>query len=113
MQLILAWDRHDRIRGLPLQDPEADVLLARIPAAERPLSWHLIAEDGQIYSAGRAIAPMLRQLPGGAAPAAVCSAFPHATDRAYRFVADHRGRLGRWIGSPDGNAAIVTWLRER
>jgi predicted DCC family thiol-disulfide oxidoreductase YuxK len=100
MQLILAWDRRRQLRGLPLQDPQADILLAPIPAAERQLSWHLVTADGRIKSAGRAIAPALRLLPGGTLPAAVCAAFPRATDRAYRFVAAHRGRLGRLIGPP-------------
>jgi len=37
-------------------------------------------------------------LPAGAPIAALASAFPRATNRAYRWVARHRERLGRVLG---------------
>jgi predicted DCC family thiol-disulfide oxidoreductase YuxK len=37
-------------------------------------------------------------LPTGAPIATLASAFPRATDRAYRWVAKHRERLGRVLG---------------
>jgi predicted DCC family thiol-disulfide oxidoreductase YuxK len=58
-------------------------------------SWHLISPDGRRWSAGAAAPPLLRLLPGGRLPAAVLAAFPGPTERGYRFVAEHRGALGR------------------
>ena len=49
------------------------------------------------FSAGAALAPALRLLPGGGIPAALFARFPRATERGYRWVADHRGLLGRFV----------------
>jgi predicted DCC family thiol-disulfide oxidoreductase YuxK len=38
-------------------------------------------------------------LPGGRPLAALLRAFPRSTDRAYRFVADHRDRFARLVGA--------------
>jgi predicted DCC family thiol-disulfide oxidoreductase YuxK len=66
----------------------------------RPLqaSWHLVAPNGRTYSGGKAVPQLARLLPAGAPIAALASAFPRATDRAYRWVARHRERLGRVLG---------------
>jgi predicted DCC family thiol-disulfide oxidoreductase YuxK len=53
--------------------------------------------DGRRYSAGAALEPALRLLPGGRVPAALFARFPRVTERAYRWVADHRGTLGRFV----------------
>ncbi|MDX6549709.1 MAG: hypothetical protein QOJ31_393 [Gaiellales bacterium] len=97
---ILAWDRAGLIRAVPLQDPEADILLTGMDANVRADSWHFISEDGRIHSAGRAIAPLLSILPYGKAPAALCSSLPVVPDLMYRLVATHRARIGRWVGAP-------------
>jgi len=47
----------------------------------------------------RAVAPLLRLLPGGAPLAAMADAFPATTDRLYIWVARNRGRLGELIGA--------------
>jgi predicted DCC family thiol-disulfide oxidoreductase YuxK len=86
---LLRWDRHGRLRPVPLQSPEG--------AGYPDDSWHLITEDGQVYSGGAAFEPLLRLLPGGRPFAALARAFPGLTERAYRFVANHRGRLGRFL----------------
>ena len=52
-----------------------------------------------MFSAGAAIEPLMRLLPGGRPLAALARAFPRLTERAYRLVADHRGLLGRFLSS--------------
>ena len=96
---ILAWDRRRALRPVALQDPEADELLAALPAEERTASWHLVAADGRVHSGGAAFPPLLRLLPGGRPLAALAAAFPGATDRGYRWIARNRGRLGRVVRS--------------
>ena len=67
--------------------------------AERLGSWHFVGPDGEVTSAGAAAAPLARLLPGGRPLAALFDAFPGATERAYGWIADHRGRLGRLVRS--------------
>ncbi len=61
-------------------------------------SWHLVAPNGRTYSGGAAVPQLARLLPAGAPIAALASAFPRTADRAYRWVARHRERLGRVLG---------------
>jgi predicted DCC family thiol-disulfide oxidoreductase YuxK len=95
---ILAWDRRGRLRPVPLDGAEADSLLAVMSEERRMASWHLVAPDGEVWSAGAATAPLMRLLSGGRPIAALAERFPWLTERAYRWVADHRGALGRSIG---------------
>ncbi|MFL5738143.1 MAG: thiol-disulfide oxidoreductase DCC family protein [Actinomycetota bacterium] len=94
---LLRWDRSRRLRPVPLQSAEADLLLATVPKELRGSSWHLV-RDGRVRSAGRAVSPLLRMLPGGRVLAAVAEAFPGGTDASYAWVARHRGLLGRIVG---------------
>jgi predicted DCC family thiol-disulfide oxidoreductase YuxK len=94
---LLRWDRHGCLRPLALQEPEADALLADLSPEQRLASWHLISPDGECHSAGAALPLLLRLLPGGRAPAALFAHFPRATERGYRWVADHRSWLARLI----------------
>jgi predicted DCC family thiol-disulfide oxidoreductase YuxK len=94
---ILAWDRNRRLRPVPLQDPEADGLLSTIDPSGKMASWHLIA-NGRVYSGGAAVSHLASLLPAGAPIAFLASTFPRTTDRAYRWVARHRQRLGRIVG---------------
>ena len=94
---LLRWDRSARLRPVALQRPEADGLLADLATAERMASWHLISPGGVRYSGGAALPPLLRLLPGGRFPAAALARFPGLSDRAYRWVADHRSRLSSWV----------------
>jgi predicted DCC family thiol-disulfide oxidoreductase YuxK len=92
---VLKLDRRRNIKPVALGTPEADERLADLAASERAASWHLVAPDGTRYSAGAAAPPLLRILPGGRLPAALLAAAPTLTERAYRWVANHRGKLGR------------------
>lgn len=57
-------------------------------------SWHLVSPRGERWSAGAAAPPLLRLLPGGGPPARLLAASHALTERAYAFVARHRGALG-------------------
>jgi predicted DCC family thiol-disulfide oxidoreductase YuxK len=94
---VLAWDRRGRLEPMAIQDPAADPLLAGLPPAARLGSWHLASPDGRLYSAGAAVAPLLRSLPGGRLPAALAAAAPRATERLYRLVANRRAAVGRLV----------------
>jgi predicted DCC family thiol-disulfide oxidoreductase YuxK len=100
---VLRWDRRRELVPVALQDPEADRLLAAIARERRMASWHLVTPAGAISSAGAATAPLLRLLPGGRALALLPAAAPALTERAYAWVARHRGALGRRL--PDRSLA--------
>jgi predicted DCC family thiol-disulfide oxidoreductase YuxK len=82
---ILRWDRRRSLRPVALQEPEADLLLEGVP--DRMASWHLVDPGGEVRSAGVALAPLFRLLPGGAPLAAIAGRFPGAAERGYRWVA--------------------------
>jgi predicted DCC family thiol-disulfide oxidoreductase YuxK len=94
---LLAVDRYRRLRPVALDTPEADLLLADLEPAERAASWHLVSPGGERWSAGEAAPQLLRLLPGGRAPAAALARAPRLTERAYRWVADHRSWFGKAI----------------
>jgi hypothetical protein len=48
-----------------MRSAEAGGLLAPVPIDRRPLSWHLVTDDGRVWSAGAAVPQVLRLLPGG------------------------------------------------
>jgi predicted DCC family thiol-disulfide oxidoreductase YuxK len=91
VERILRWDRQRRLRPVSLQDPEAEELLAGMNAETRMASWHLVAADGDVHSAGAALPPLLHLLPGGRPLAWLTAAFPAGTERAYAWVARTRG----------------------
>jgi predicted DCC family thiol-disulfide oxidoreductase YuxK len=94
---VLAWDRRAAVRPVPIESEEGERLLEGVPAAERMSSWHLVAEDGGVRSAGAAFPALFRLLPGGGPLAALTSRAPRATDRAYRWVAGNRSRWGKLV----------------
>lgn len=98
---ILRWDRGGRLRPVALQDEESDLLLHGLPPGEKMDSWHLVM-GGRVYSAGAAIAPLLRVLPGGWILALPAAAFPGITEWIYRRLAERRNWLGAKLGlGPD------------
>ena len=97
-EMILAWDRRGRLRPVALGDPEADELLASLDPAERRASWHLVLPDGTVHSAGEAVRYLAELLPGAAPIGRLAAALPGPTERAYRFVSEHRDTLARLLG---------------
>ena len=95
---VAAWDRRGAVRPVPLQDrAEADRLLGAMDEQTRMASWHLVTTEGEVRSAGQGVAPLLRLLPGGGPLARLAAALQPVTDRAYDFVARHRGAFGRLV----------------
>jgi predicted DCC family thiol-disulfide oxidoreductase YuxK len=99
VERVAAWAGRRTIRLMALQDGEADRLLAGFTEEDKMRSWHLVASDGRVYSGGAVAPPLLRLLPGGRPLAAVASAFPALTERAYRRVSGNRRPLGRLVRS--------------
>jgi predicted DCC family thiol-disulfide oxidoreductase YuxK len=97
LSILSRWDRAGRLHPVALQGSEADRLLADLTPAERMASWHLISPTGERHSGGSAMTELLRLLPGGRLPAAGLAQFPRLTERTYRWVAEHRSLLSRWI----------------
>ena len=95
LAVLLRWDRHGRLRPVALGTEEAARLLEGMPKAEQMASWHLVTHDGTVRSAGAAFSPLLPLLPGGAPFARLAERFPRASERGYRWVADHRTVFGR------------------
>ena len=96
---LLAWDRRDRLEPVALQDPRSDQLLTGMSDEQKMASWHLVTPDGRTYSAGAAVPPLMRLLPGGRPIAAVASTFPQATERLYQWISRHRDRIARLLGT--------------
>ncbi len=99
MARVLAWDRRHRLRPVAIQDAEGEALLARLDPAACLASWHAAFPDGRLYSAGPALPPIVRLLPGGRVPAAAMRALLPLTGWAYRLVAGHRAVPGRFVSA--------------
>jgi predicted DCC family thiol-disulfide oxidoreductase YuxK len=63
------WDRHDRIRLLPLQDPTAPALAGR-PRHALERAAHMVRPDGAVFAGAEAARELCRYLPGGWVPRA-------------------------------------------
>jgi predicted DCC family thiol-disulfide oxidoreductase YuxK len=94
---ILAWDRAQRLRAVAIQSDDGARLLAAVDPLQRLDSFHLVTGEGKLVSAGAALEPLARSLPGGRALAGVFRAFPGLTEGAYRFVAKNRSRWARLL----------------
>ncbi len=84
---------------MPLQAREATALLRELPDEVRNSSWHLADTSGHVTSGGAAVPAVLRLLPAGAPLAVAAARFPRVTDRAYAWIAAHRDRIGRLLGT--------------
>lgn len=114
LSILLRWDRRRVLRPRPLQAPEVDHLLGRLSAAERTASFHLVTPQGELISAGAALPALLRALPGGAAPARVLESVPAATDRGYRWIAENRSQLSKFVPArAKTKAARLVAVREK
>lgn len=100
------------LRPLPLGTSEADYLLHDLTVEDRQASWHLVFDPpsngsgpDQLsfdaaparFSAGAAFVPALSLLPRGRRLAWLVARMPDRTERGYRWVAEHRGLLGRFV----------------
>ena len=97
LALLLRADRRRVLRTRTIQAADADGLLDAIEPGRRYASFHIVDADGRITSAGRALTAMLELLPAGRPLAVVTRALPRATERGYRWVAEHRSLLSRPI----------------
>jgi predicted DCC family thiol-disulfide oxidoreductase YuxK len=97
MAVLLRWDRQGRLRPVPLFSSDADALLEGMPRATQAASWHAVDERGTVHSGGAAFAPVLEQLPRGKRLAALARRYPRPLELSYRWVADHRALVGRFV----------------
>lgn len=96
-RVLVRLDRHDRLEVLDFNRPEADPLLAPLPAAERRTALHVVDPDGAVHSAGPALRRALVEALGPAAERFLTGpAAAWFVNRGYRIVAAQRHRLG-WI----------------
>ena len=96
-RLLRRLDRGGRLDLLDFNRPEADPLLAALPAAERRTALHVADTDGSIYSAGPALRRALGAALGPPAGQLLSRAFvARAIDTAYQIVAAQRHLLG-WV----------------
>ena len=96
---LRSWDRRRALRFVPIQSAEGKGLLAAVSAGERLDSMHAVSENGHVRSAGAALPPILRALPGGAPLASISAGAPAFTEAVYRSVARRRERLGSLLGT--------------
>jgi predicted DCC family thiol-disulfide oxidoreductase YuxK len=92
--LLLQWDGKHRLFPMTIQEPEAQRLLASIPAAERLSSAHVLTESGVILSGADGAPAVLSKLPGGRVPAALTTAAMPLARLAYRLVTSARPAIG-------------------
>ncbi|HJU57765.1 MAG TPA: DUF393 domain-containing protein [Actinomycetota bacterium] len=99
VERLLRLDGGERLRATPIQRVEGQAMLVDIPVEQRLISWHLRSPSGKVVSAGAAVEPLLRLLPGGRAFAWIAAGFPRLTERLYGWIARHRTELGRLLGA--------------
>ncbi|TMK31333.1 MAG: DUF393 domain-containing protein [Actinobacteria bacterium] len=103
---LLAWDRGGRLRAVALQHPEAERLLPGMDREQRMTSWHLVTPDGRVRSAGRAVAPLLRLLPGGAPRPGTEETLEHASEPSAAPSTLRRNAMSRRRPAPDGTGTM-------
>jgi predicted DCC family thiol-disulfide oxidoreductase YuxK len=96
---LLRLDGGRRLRATPIRGVEGHAMLTGLPVEERLASWHLRSPSREVVSAGAAVAPLLRLLPGGRPFARIAARFPRLTERVYGWVARHRTAFGRLLGA--------------
>jgi predicted DCC family thiol-disulfide oxidoreductase YuxK len=93
---MLAWDRRETLRPVPIDSEQGRRLLADLTEEQRQASWHLVVA-GRRYSAGDAFPPLMRMLPGGRPLAWLAARAPRLSAAGYSLVASRRGTLGPLI----------------
>lgn len=97
METLLTWDRNGHLRPVPIQSEEGERLLHAVPVAKRLESFHLVRPDGEVVSAGPALAELFRLLPAGAPVVKLLELAPGRTTAGYEWVARNRIHLSRLI----------------
>lgn len=94
VDLVMRWDRADRLTAIPFQSAELERYEVEREAAERAMQ--LVAPSGVVWSGAAAARELARLLPAlwpfawlFRIPGAMCLA-----ERTYRWIARHRHRLG-------------------
>jgi predicted DCC family thiol-disulfide oxidoreductase YuxK len=95
--LLLAWDRRGRLRPETIQGETGAAALAGLTPEARLRSWHVVDESGRVWSGGAAFRALGPLLPAGWLLTTLASLSPAATERAYRLVANNRGRACRVV----------------
>lgn len=94
---VLRWDRRGRLATRPIQDRVSQQLLQSVPGIDRLDSWHLVEDNGCLYSGGAVFVPLLEVLPGGEPFAHIARWFPSLAESGYRFVARNRSVLSQAV----------------
>ena len=94
--VLLRFDRSGRLGVASIQGA-LDGALRDIPRDRVLTSFHAVSRVGDRASAGAALTAVLRLLPALRWAGALSARVPRLTEWAYRWVADHRGRLARFV----------------
>lgn len=104
MRLVKALDWHERLDVAPLQDEQARIRASLTVAQTEQALW-LILPDGTRYRGAAAVNGALRAmfpLLGGVALALYhLPGMRQMQDAGYRWVANNRGRISRWLRLKD------------
>lgn len=89
-------DRDGRVEAIPFQDPAVPERFPEIPPERFTQAMQLVSPLGRRWEGARAAEELLRLLPRwrGLAPFFRIPLVRTIADRAYRWVARNRGRLG-------------------
>lgn len=93
--VLLRLDRRHRLSTGSIQHNRA--LLGAMPDAEALSSFHAVDADGDVRSAGAALAAVLSALPAVRPFGWLLGRVPRTADRLYHLVATRRGPLARLI----------------
>jgi predicted DCC family thiol-disulfide oxidoreductase YuxK len=92
------WDTVGTLSFAGIRSATGDRLLAGMDMATRLASWHVVASNGAVWSAGAAVPVVARRLRGGAPLGWLAEAFPGTTERVYRWITAHRPEIARLLG---------------
>jgi predicted DCC family thiol-disulfide oxidoreductase YuxK len=93
---VLALDKRRALQPVALDALEADKLLPSMPDEQKMASWHLVAPDGRVWSAGDAFAPLAEAL-GYPRARRLLERLGPALNAGYRLVADNRNVWGKLV----------------
>jgi predicted DCC family thiol-disulfide oxidoreductase YuxK len=95
--VLLRWDVHRRLRPIAIESPEGERLLRDIPLEQRLASAHVVTAEGRRASGGRILPVIAEALPGGRPLAVVGRALAVPLDWVYRWIAQNRPLLSRFV----------------